>query len=226
VSLIAQAASSSTKSMTSAEKHVDPQVPAVQWIVPRTPDGHPDLQGTWANNNATPVERPAELAGRQFLTDEEVAALRANAAEVFGGGESDAAFGDAFFVAALKKVGKYKAGGLGGTVSGDAFDKDTGNYSQVWLVERDFDNRTSLITDPPDGRLPELTPEAVKRQAARAERRRLHPADGPEDRSLSERCLTFGAPRIGAGYNSYYQIFQTRDYTMWRSLWNSDTNSV
>jgi hypothetical protein len=78
----------------------------------------------------------------------------------------------------------------------------------VWLVSREWDNRTSLITDPPDGRLPPMTAEAQKRQTAlNAVRNR--PPEGPEDRSLSERCITFGAPRLGAGYNSYYQILQS-----------------
>jgi hypothetical protein len=183
------------------------------WTVPRLPDGHPDLQGTWANNYATPFERPKELADHPRLSDEEVAALRAHAAELFAG-DSDAAFGDAVFVAALKNIGKYKAGGLstpGAAVAGDGFDKDTGNYNEFWLVDREFDNRTSLVTDPPDGRVPPLTPEAAKRIARANEQRSLHPADGPEDRPLGERCLSFGYPRLNAGYNSYYQIFQTHE---------------
>ena len=72
------------------------------WTMPRTPDGHPDLQGFWANNNATPLERPKELAGRATLTDEEVAAMKKKAHELFGG-KSDAAFGDTVF---LSRAGK------------------------------------------------------------------------------------------------------------------------
>jgi hypothetical protein len=73
---------------------------------------------------------------------------------------------------------------------------------------------TSLITDPPDGRLPPLTAAASARAAARAEARRLHPADGPEDRPLAERCLMFnaGPPLLPGPYNNYLQIFQTRDH--------------
>ena len=63
------------------------------WKVPRTPDGQPDLQGVWTNNNATPLERPTVLAGRTTLTDEEVAALKTKAGELFNG-DGDAAFGD------------------------------------------------------------------------------------------------------------------------------------
>lgn len=176
------------------------------WTVPRTPDGQPDLQGVWANNNATPFERPKELAGRAYLTDEEVAALKKKAQELFGDGESDAAFGDGVFLSVLANVKGQKKGFK-------STDGGTGDYSSVWLVERNFDNRTSLITDPPDGRLPALTPEAQKRQAEVAAIRRRLP-EGPEDRSLSERCITFGAPRLGAGYNSYYQIVQSRNYVV------------
>src|SRR4029078_12624644 len=63
-----------------------------------------------------------------------------------------------------------------------------------------------------DGRIPPLTAEAQERAAALAAARRRSPADGPEDRSLGERCLTFGTPRVGAGYNSYYQIVQSPGY--------------
>jgi hypothetical protein len=181
------------------------------WIPPRTADGHPDLQGVWANNTATPLERPKELAGRAFLTEAEVAALKKKAAELFDG-NGDAEFGDGIFSAVLASVkesekspdkGPYKK-------KAEGFDGKTGDYSSVWLVARDWDNRTSLITDPPDGRLPAMTPEGQKRQAASMAKMVAIPG-GPEDRGLSERCITFGSPRLSAGYNSYYQIVQSRD---------------
>jgi hypothetical protein len=177
---------------------------AQTWTPARAADGHPDLQGIWANNVATPLQRPKELEGRATLTDDEVAVLRKKASELFDNGNSDAAFGDTFFESVLANVKGTKSGFK--TVDGE-----TGDYSSVWLEARYWDNRTSLITDPPDGRLPALTAEAQKRQAAASAARNRLPA-GPEDRSLSERCITYGSPRVGglaAGYNSYYQIVQT-----------------
>ncbi len=171
------------------------------WTAPRTVDGQPDLQGVWANNNATPLERPTELAGRAVLTEQELAALKKKSAELFDNGNSDAAFGDTFFRSVLANVK--------GTESGfKSTDGRTGDYSSVWLVGRDWDNRTSLITNPSDGRLPAMTQPAQQKQLAAAARRDNLPS-GPEDRSLSERCITFGSPRLGAGYNSYFQIFQS-----------------
>jgi hypothetical protein len=169
------------------------------WTPPRTPDGQPSLEGVWANNNVTPLERPKQLEGRQFLTDQELAALRDKADQLFSG-DGDAAFGDTIFETVLADAQKF--------VSRDG---QTGDYNQFWLVERDWDNRTSLIMDPPDGRLPPLTPQAQARQAANTAARQ-RPAGGPEDRSLSERCITFGVPRLGAAYNSYYQFLQTPHY--------------
>lgn len=171
-----------------------------QWTTPRTIDGKPDLSGYWSNNNATPLERPKELAGRATLTDEEVAAMKKKAHELFGGKE-DAAFGDSVFLATLANVQGTRTGFK-------SVDGGTGDYSSVWLAERDWDNRTSLITDPPDGRIPAMTADAVKRrQTALAAAQRL-PA-GPEDRSLSERCITYGSPQLTEGYQSYYQLVQT-----------------
>src|SRR3984893_385897 len=167
---------------------------------PRTADGQPDLQGVWANNNATPLERPAALAGKPFLTEAEVATLKAKAGELFSG-EGDAAFGDDVFVSLLSGSKKFTSS-----------DATTGNYNQFWITDRDFDNRTSLVTDPADGRLPPMTPEAQKRRASLQVDRAQRGFNGPEDRALSERCITFGAPRLQAAYNSYVQIFQARDH--------------
>ena len=173
--------------------------PADQGTVPRTPDGQPDLQGVWANNNVTPLERPEEWAGKERLTEQEVANLKTAVAQVTTGG-LDAVFGDQLVRAAIA-----------GLKDAESYDT-TGNYNQFWLVERDFNNRTSLVIDPPDGRIPALTPAAQQAQRERAAYRKAHPADGPEDRSLGERCVNFGVPKLGAGYNAYRQILQTPGY--------------
>ena len=169
------------------------------WTVPRTPDGRPDLQGVWANNAATPLERPETLADRGELSDEEVAALEQHARELFNGA-TDAAFGDSVFEAALAESQGYTSS-----------DTATGNYNQFWLVDRDFDDRTSLIVDPPNGRVPPLTDAAQARTDAARAYRRDHPADTYTDRDSTDRCITWGVPRIGAGYNSYFQFVQTPD---------------
>jgi hypothetical protein len=171
------------------------------WTAPRTAYGYPDLQGVWANNIATPLERPKELEGRALLTDQEVAALKKKAHELFGGGNSDAAFGDTVYRTVWANV-------KGTTAGFKSVDGETGDYSSVWTVEREWENRTSLITDPPDGRLPAMTPEAQKRRAAAAAARARRPS-GPEDRALQERCITYGSPQLTAGYQSYSQIFQS-----------------
>jgi hypothetical protein len=95
-----------------------------------------------------------------------------------------------------------------GTKSGfKSTDGETGDYSSVWTIERDWDNRTSMITDPPDGRIPAMTPEGQKRRDANFAARNILPA-GPEDRPLQERCITYGSPSLVAGYQSGYQIVQ------------------
>ena len=178
------------------------QAPAEGWTAPRTAHGHPDLQGVWANNSATPLQRPAALADRETLTDEEVARLKATADELFALDADDAAFGDSVFTTALAAAESFSSA-----------DTQTGNYNQFWMVERNWDNRTSLIVDPPNGRLPQRTPAADARLEAYNAGRQRH-AHWTDDRSLGERCITFGAPRLGAGYNSYYQIFQTADHVV------------
>ncbi|MCY3842628.1 MAG: hypothetical protein OXH69_03700 [Acidobacteria bacterium] len=182
------------------------------WTLPRTPDGQPDLQGVWANNNITPLERPEAWAGKESLSDEELAALRVAAAQAVDDG--DALFGDQLVLAAIANQ------------QATSYDPTTGNYNQFWIVERDFTNRTSLVTDPPDGRVPALTPEAEERRAERFAYARAHPADSYVDRPLSERCVTYGVPRLGAGYNSYYQIFQSADHVVIYMEMNHDARVI
>ncbi len=178
------------------------QAPA--WTPPLGPDGHPDLQGIWLNNSATPLERPKALEGRQSLTDEEVVELRRRADRLFKNTNADFPAGDAVFLAALADIDRFKSA----TATGSTYE----------MIEREFDNRTSLIVDPADGRIPSLTAEGQQRRAAITAIRR-RPAEGPEDLNQVERCLTYGVPRLsgtntGAGPLGYYEIVQTPSYIM------------
>jgi hypothetical protein len=178
--------------------------PTDAWEPVLGPDGHPDLQGVWLNNRATPLERPQALQDRQFLTDDEVAELRRRADRLFKNTNADFAAGDAVYLAALADIETFKSA----TATGTTFE----------MIEREFDNRTSLIVDPPDGRIPPLTVEAQQRKAATDAIRR-RPPEGPEDLNHVERCLTYGMPRLsgtntGAGPLGYYQIVQTPSYVV------------
>ncbi|HLX42624.1 MAG TPA: hypothetical protein VKR43_04285 [Bryobacteraceae bacterium] len=165
-----------------------------------------DLQGVWVSNSATPLERPKELAGRALLTDAEVAELRDRADKIFKNGTSDYAAGDNAFLAALANSSEYKNPNI-----------STGGPLE--MIKREFDRRTSLIIDPPDGRIPPLTPEGQKRLNRELEKAVAQPpTDGPEDVSNFLRCITFGVPRLGgnfgAGPYSYYEITQTPGYVV------------
>ena len=178
------------------------QAADAEWQPPRTPDGAPDLQGVWANNSATPLERPDALEGRDQLTDAEVAEFKRRNTEIFNG-DGDAAFGDSVYESVLADDEEH-----------ESYDPTTGNYNHFWVVDREFDNRTSLIVDPSDGKKPPLTPEATKRAEELVAYREAHPADSYVDRLNSDRCITYGVPFVGAGYNGYFQIVQNATHVV------------
>ena len=172
--------------------------------IPRTRDGRPDLQGNWLNNSATPFERPKELEGHAVLSDEEVVELNRRAQRIFGPDSgSDAASGDGFFMAAWRNVKVYKSGGA--------------TDSAERVTDLVIDNRTSVITDPEDGKLPAYTEGGQRRRAAYGRSRSgggSHPR-GPEEVAPGDRCITYSVPRVigvySSGLHGYYQIVQTRD---------------
>lgn len=170
------------------------------WEFPRTIDGHPDLQGVWANNTITPVERPDVFGDKEFLTPEDQVFLQQRIAEITQE-DGDALFGEGVLEAAFS--GEIKS-----------YDPSTGNYDQSWLAQRSVHDRTSQITDPPNGKFPPRTEAAVAMGRMQADRRRDHPADSWLDRPLSERCVSYGAPYLGSGYNSYWQIVQAKDHVV------------
>ena len=163
---------------------------AAQTRTPRTPDNQPDLQGIWTNGTITPLERPREFEGKPFLTPDEAVQYEKQIRERNNGDRRDA--------------------------NPDA-DLAVG-YNDFWWdrgTKVVSTRRTSLIVDPPDGKIPALTPDAQKRANARAEARRLHPADGPEDLSMADRCIArAGPPMVPAGYNNNHRIVQSRDYVV------------
>ncbi len=170
------------------------------WTAPVTPWGDPDLQGIWDFRTITPMERPAELAGKAVLTAEEAADFEARENRRLNRDLVDPEVGGAIYPPASE----------GGVVPYNEFWYDRGNA----LVE---DRRTSLIVDPPDGRIPPLTAEAAARTAARSEYLQDHPADSWHDRSLGDRCIlgfNAGPPMVPSAYNNNVQLLQTPDHVV------------
>ena len=179
-----------------------PKPAAARWTAARTPDGHPDLQGIWTTHTFTPLVRPARYASQEFLTDKEAAELSALLIEddvdplvtgIFGASDEER----------RKRVAQ----------------NDPTHYDNaLWLTAPDqkplSSNRTSLVYDPPDGKIPQMTPEALKRAAAR---RANAGFDSYENRPLQERCIIWtheGPPMMPPPYNDVLQIMQTPGYVL------------
>ena len=169
------------------------------WDLPRLTDGRPDLQGVWLSNTATPLQRPPALAGREFLTEDEVATLRDRARRIFLNGRSAFATPEGAFFAALNNVETYEA---------------QSTSSSIGMVDVEITNRTSQVVDPPDGRIPTLTAAARAREALVDTGWQFK--TGPEDLNNFHRCVTTGVPRLGgnfgAGPYTFYQIVQTPNH--------------
>jgi hypothetical protein len=194
--------------------------------VPRMPSGRPDFSGTYDVATLTPLVRPAELGERLTLTDEEAEAIARRKAEIYAADlapsdpdrEAPPAGGIPIFDPAIERA----SGGSGGY---NGFFMDKGDHS----LKIDGKWRTSILVEPSNGQLPELTPEAQQRAADRAAfgqpntgtawwlDRESGPYDNMEQRPNAERCLvgfTGATPTFPALYNNYKRIVQTEDHVM------------
>ena len=190
VSLLGQLSSSAKRSAAQA--------------IPRTSDGHPDLQGVWTNATLTPMERPAQFAGKMTLTDAEATAYEKRDLDTNNIDNPEAPL--------LARAGSAETGGYNNLFI------DRGSQ----LARVDGVKRTSLIIDPPDGRMPPMVPGHNNRQRGGGGQGESYAGinyDSVKNRPLSERCLigfgsTSGPPMLPVLYNNNYQIVQTKDSIM------------
>lgn len=177
--------------LTAAVTLVSAQSPAYR--APRTPDGQPDLQGFWTNSTYTPLERPNGVT-KEYYTPQE-------------------------FEAVLKKAASAESAQTAPGTTADVhydFSQFGLDRSQSTFVRN---LRTSLIVDPPDGKIPPLTDEGKRRLAQRAEEEKKLGGrwDSAQSNQLDDRCLIMagsGPPMMDAGYNSNYHLVQTAGYVM------------
>ena len=179
--------------------------PASVWAqaAPRTPWGQPDLQGVWDFRTITPMERPESLGDQEFLTNEQIADLERDVAD---------------------RNARLAARPAQRTVVSNSVDRGVdgapGSYNNFWMDRGTRvigTRRTSLIVDPPNGRIPPMTAAAERRRAAERQHTRDHPADSWTDRSIYERCIlgfNSGPPIEPRAYNNHMQVFQTPSYVV------------
>ena len=176
--------------------------PAPGWKPPRTADGHPDVQGYWTSLSFTPLERPEKYATQEFLSDAEL---------------------DQIFKAGVDRSYEFTFANSADTPVYDA----TVYGLDAWQNGVRPNRRTSLIVDPPNGRLPAMTAEG---QARRGGGRRGGPPmyNGPEDLGNGVRCFSFGGPPIPAGsaYNQNTFIHQGKDHVIMEYEWGSAARIV
>ena len=173
---------------------VSNQAPAQSAETPRTEHGHPDLQGTYTFRTITPLERPPELADRAVLTPEEAREWEAY------------------------ENRRQNRDLIIDSVGGAGYPPGVISYNEFWYERGDqtvADLRTSLIYDPPNGRLPPMNETGRERNAAIREMRRE--SAGPEARTLADRCIQYsrtGPPIVSGSYNNNMQLVQTKDHVM------------
>ena len=167
------------------------------WVSPRTPWGDPDIGGVWNSSTVTPLQRPETQAGQEFLTEEEAAVIERRVVEANARANAPS----------VVRTEPLPAGG------------NVGAYNSFWLDRGTTvvpTRRTSLVIDPPNGRLPALTPEAETyvtspaRQRLKDVREGLVPADSYAQFDYGDRCIWYrGVPSLPTAYNNNYHIVQT-----------------
>ena len=191
--------------------------------VPRAPDGKPSLQGVWDFRTLTPLERPANLGDKQFLTEEEAARIHKQNADR-----------RAKLLEPSDPNAPKRAPGGGGVA--------VGGYNDFWLdggVTVVGDRRTSLLIDPPNGRLPDLQPGVARQVGSLTEDLPLQrpirvlsagtSAEGPEDRGLAERCIVgfnAGPPMMPSGYNNQMHVVQNSEHVAILNEMNHDVRII
>jgi hypothetical protein len=170
-----------------AQDRIDPNYKA-----PRTPYGQPDLQGIWSNATVTPLERPSDLGDKAFFTEQEA---------------------EAYAKRSVARNDKDQRAAVADTDVRRAYNDFWWDSGKHVVATR----RTSLIVDPPNGRLPPMTPEGKRRVAMRANERSVEFTDSAQQRPLMERCIHFdsaGPPMMPSAYNNNYQLVQTDKYVL------------